>query len=113
MDLTENKDLLQTVFDSAPNGIAVMQSVYNEKGRVEDFNILLFNAYTLNWIGDIDYKGKRYGDVFPKVKETGILEKFIEVAETGITTNFESWYTGEGMKHWFHFTAVKQNELLV
>lgn len=113
MELKENKDLLQTVFDSAPNGIAVMRSVFNEKGKVEDFSILLFNDYTRNWIGDIEYKGKLYGDVFPMVKETGILKKFIHVAETGITANFERWYTGEGMRHWFHFTAVKQAELLV
>ena len=113
MELAENKDLFQTVFDSASNGIAVMQSIYNDKGRVEDFSIILFNTYTLKWIGDTDYKDKRYSDVFPTVKETGILEKFIEVAETGIKANFESWYTGENMQHWFRFTAVKQAELLV
>ncbi|MDR6560696.1 MULTISPECIES: ATP-binding protein [unclassified Arcicella] len=113
MKLTENNDLFQTIFDSASNGIALMQCLYNEKGRVEDFSILLFNAHTLNWIGDTDYKGKRYSDVFPFVKQTGILEKFIEVAETGITARFECYYAGEGMKHWFYFTAVKQGELLV
>lgn len=112
-ELLETSDLLQAVFDSAPNGIAVMQAVYDSTGKVEDFAILLFNAYTLNWIGDTDYKGKRYSNVFPMVKETGILEKFIEVAETGTTTRFERWYPGEGMKHWFRFAAVKQGELLV
>lgn len=111
--LQETASLLQTVFDSAPNGIAVMQPVYGEKGKVEDFAILLFNAYTLNWIGNTDYKGKRYGDLFPMVKQTGILERFIEVAETGVSASFESWYAGEGMKHWFRFMAVKQDQLLV
>ncbi|KUJ61435.1 hypothetical protein AR687_13450 [Flavobacteriaceae bacterium CRH] len=113
MELIENKDLFQTVFNSASNGIAVMQFIYNDKNKVEDFSILLFNTYTLNWIGDIDYKGKRYSEIFPMVKETGILEKFIEVAETGVKASFERWYTGEGMKNWFHFTAVKQDALLV
>lgn len=113
MGLTEDKDLFQTIFDSAPNGIALMQPLHDEKGSVEDFSILLFNSYTFNWIGDIDYKGKRYSDVFPLVKETGILQKFIEVAETGIMVNFERYYTGEGMQHWFRFTAVKQGELLI
>jgi hypothetical protein len=97
MKLIENNDLFQTIFNSASNGIAVMQSLYNDKGKIEDFSIILFNAYTLNWIGDIDYKGKRYSEIFPMVKETGILEKFIEVAETGVTTSFEKWYEGEGM----------------
>jgi PAS domain S-box-containing protein len=113
MELIGNKDLFQTVFDSASNGIAVMQSVYNKQGRVEDFSILLFNEYTKNWIGDIDYKDRRYTELFPMVKPTGILEKFIEVAETGITSRFERWYTGEGMHNWFRFTVVKHGELLV
>ncbi|RYE25334.1 MAG: PAS domain-containing sensor histidine kinase [Sphingobacteriales bacterium] len=113
MELADNKDLLQTVFDSAANGIAVMQPVYSEDGSVKDFSILLFNAYTFKWIGDVDYKGKLYSDVFPMAKETGILDKFKAVAETGTPANFESKYTGEGMNHWFRFTAVKNGDLLV
>lgn len=113
MDITHNKALFQTVFDSAFNGIAVLQIPNNEKGDIEDFTILLFNSYTLKWIGDVDYLGKRYSEVFPMVREAGILEKFIEVAKTGITASFESYYTGEGLKHWFHFTAVKQDNVLV
>ncbi|MCD0467285.1 PAS domain-containing protein [Flavobacterium sp. ENC] len=113
MELIENKDLFQTVFNSSSNGIALLQALYNEQGKTEDFSILLFNAYTFKWIGAIDYKGKRYSELFPMVKETGILDKFIEVAETGVTATFEKWYTGEGLQHWFRFTAVKQAELLV
>ncbi len=112
-ELKDTTNILQAVFDSAPNGIAIMHPAYNTEGRVEDFTIELFNAYTRNWIGDIEYKGKRYGDLFPMVKPTGILERFIQVFETGITAKFEQWYTGEGMKHWFRFTAVKQRDLLV
>ena len=113
MELIENKDLFQTIFNSASNGIAVMQSVYNDQKNVVDFTILLLNAHTIGWVGDIDYKGKRYSEVFPTVKENGILEKFIQTAQTGVTSKFEQWYDGEGMQHWFRFTAVKQGELLV
>jgi len=113
MEITENKALLQTVLDSASNGIAVLESAYNERGEIEDFTIVLFNAYTFNWIGHVEYKGRHYSELFPAVKETGILQKFIEVAETGITANFECYYSGEGMKYWFRFTAVKQADLLV
>jgi PAS domain S-box-containing protein len=114
MELIENKNLFQTVFNSVSNGIAVMQFLYNQKGRVEDFSIQLFNTnYKLNWIGDADYKDKRYSELFPVVKENGILEKFIEVAETGVTANFETLYTGEGMNHWFRFTVLKQDKLLI
>ena len=112
-ELKENKDLLQTVFDTAPNSISVMQTIYNDEGSVEDFTLLMLNAFTLNVVGDVDYKGKRYSDVFPTVKENGVLERFKEVAATGNSATFERWYAGEGMRHWFRFTAVKQDGLLV
>lgn len=113
MELTENKDLFQTIFNSSSNSIVVMQSVYNDKGRVEDFSLLLVNTYTLNRIGNIDYKNKRYSDVFPIVKEMGILEELIAVAETGVNSNFERWYTAENRKNWFRFTAVKLEDSIV
>ena len=113
MKLTENPDLFQAVFNAAPNGIAVIQSFYNEEGKIEDFSILLFNTYILNWIGDVDYKGKLYSTVFPMVKEAGILAKFIEAAESGIAARFESWYEIDGKKRFYRFTAVKYNDMLV
>jgi PAS domain S-box-containing protein len=113
MELIENKDLFQTIFNSASNGIAVMQSIYDSKNKIEDFLILVLNTSALDKIGDIDYKGKKCTEVFPLIKETGILEKLTMVAETGVDANFESWYTIDGIKMWFVFTAVKKNELLV
>ena len=112
-EIQDAKGLLQAVCASAPNGIAVMQAVYDDRGDVEDFTILLFNDFTLSWIGDIEYKGERYSEVFPSVRKTGILDKFKAVAITGVTANFEQWYDGEGMNHWFRFTAVKHDKLLV
>lgn len=113
MELIDHNNLFQTVFNSSSNGIAVLQPFYNEKDKIEDFSILLFNAHTFKWIGDIDYKGKKYSEIFSTSKETGILKKFIQVAESGTVACFEQWYTGEGMQRWFRFTAVKQSELLV
>lgn len=113
MDLIYNENLFHTVFDSASNGIAVLESVYNQEGKVEDFTVLLFNEFTRTWIGDLDYKGKKYSELFPKVIESGILEKFIETAHTGISATFEQWYDGEEMSSWLHFTAVKQENLVI
>ncbi|WP_456312360.1 PAS domain S-box protein [Pseudomonas shirazensis] len=113
MELIENKDLFQIVFNSASNGIAVIESVYNNEGKIEDFSILLFNTHTLDLISDTKYKGKLYSEIFPHSKEIGILDKFIEVAETGLTACFEQWYEGDGLKRWFRFTAIKQDNLLI
>ncbi|WP_427874779.1 PAS domain-containing sensor histidine kinase [Flavobacterium sp. MMS24-S5] len=113
MELINNLDLFQTVFNSAPNGIAVLKSLYDNKGKIEDFSILLFNTYIINWIDDKEYKEKLFSKVFSKINKTNILEQFIETAETGVTANFEQWYGDEANKQCFRFTAVKQDDVLV
>lgn len=113
MDLIENKDLFQTIFNSASNGIAVMQSIYDSKDKIEDFVILVLNTSALDKIGEIDYKGKKCTEVFPSIKETGILEKLIVVGETGVEKSFQSWYTLGEIKMCFLFTVLKNNDLVV
>ncbi|WP_281633431.1 PAS domain-containing sensor histidine kinase [Flavobacterium luteolum] len=113
MELIHNLDLFQTVFNSAPNGIAVLKPLYGKKGKAGDFTILLCNAYLVNWIGNSDYKNKRYSEVFSNVNGTDVLEKFIETLETSIPANFEQWFGTETKKQWFRFTAVAQDQLLV
>ncbi|NMH27856.1 PAS domain-containing sensor histidine kinase [Flavobacterium silvaticum] len=112
MELRENKDLFQTVFDAASNGIALLQPVYDDAGKVTDFSILLLNKYTLDRIGDPDYKGKRYTDIFDKVN-TGVLNELITVFETDNSAAIERHYSTDGQENWFRYTAVKNSDLLI
>lgn len=112
MELTENQNLFQTIFDSTANGIAVLQSVYDHQ-EITDFSILFLNAAALKQINDLNYKGRFYSEVFPGIKENGILEKFIHTASTGIASDFECRYTINGLKYWYRFSLVKQGELLI
>lgn len=114
MQIAQNIDLLQTVFDSVPNGIAVMQSQYNPEGVVEDFSILLLNERMLRWVGNADYKGKMCREVFPFANEVGMLDSFTKVAEAGRSIDFERWYDdNEGVNRCFHFRVIKHGELLI
>jgi PAS domain S-box-containing protein len=113
MELIHNLELFQTVFNSVPNGIVVLKSLYNDEGRVKDFSIVLLNTYMFNWIEDSGYQDKNYSEIFPNVNRSEIFQKFIETAETGLTASFEQWYESDETIHWFKFTATKQGELLV
>ena len=113
MELTENRELFQTIFNSVANGIAVLKPVCNQDEIIEDFSVVLFNDFILKQIGNLDYKDKKYSELFPTVKDTGVLAKFIETAQTGINANFESWLICKDQKHWYRFTGVKQEELLI
>jgi PAS domain S-box-containing protein len=113
MEVIEHKDLFQAVFDAAANGIGVLKPIYSDRGKVEDFSILLLNKYLLNWIGDKEYKGKLYGEVFSVIQENRTFEKFVHVAESGIMDSFEQSYVIDGNNYWFLFTVVKQTEFVV
>lgn len=113
MELINNLHLFETVFNASPNGIGVLKSLYTDKKRVKDFSILLLNNSMLSWVEDANYKNKKYSEVFPWISKTDILEKLIETAETGITSNYEQWHDIAGQKRWFRFTAVKQEDLVV
>lgn len=113
MEVSDNTQLLQSVFDAASNGLAVMRFEYDASGDIVDFTALLFNAAAIEWIGDAGYKDKRYSDLVPGAVETGILAKFVEVATTGTTATFESCHESKGTNCWFRYTAVRRAELLV
>ncbi|WET01756.1 PAS domain S-box protein [Flavobacterium sp. YJ01] len=112
MELTNNLNLFEIVFNAAPNGIAVLKPLYNNKNRIQDFSILLLNSAMISWVKDVTYKNKRYTEVFPWIKND-ILEKLIETSETGISVNYEQWHEIEENKKWFLYTAVKQDDLIV
>ena len=107
--------LLQAVFDSAPNSICVFRILYDSKHEVEDFEILMFNAFTERITGLTKNQaiGRRYSKVFPTTITTGVFQRFKEAATTGEQQDFEQWYEGEGMQHWFRFIVIKQGGLLV
>ncbi len=111
--LKNNQALLQTIFDAAPNSLTVYKAIYNQEGHIEDFEFVIVNEFTIQTTGRHDLIGKCYGAEFPHVKETGVMDVFKKVATTGIPEDFEKWYEGEGMRHWFRFIINKVGQLLL
>ncbi|PAM96212.1 PAS domain-containing sensor histidine kinase [Flavobacterium sp. IR1] len=113
MKLIENKELFQAILNSSPNGITILQSVYNEKDKTVNFLVMLLNSAALHFIDDRCYENKSYSEVFSMMKETDVEEKFTEVLKTGVTVSFENSFIAHDKKYWFQFTVVKQADLLV
>lgn len=113
MELVNNPDLFKAIFNAAPNGIAVLKSLYNDKGQIEDFSILKFNSRLLEWINVSDYREKRLSEVFSEAVDNGILKNSIDTAVTGITADFEQCYEENNQIKWFRITIVKEDELLI
>ena len=112
-ELRESRHLLQTVFDASPTAIVVMRLLHDAAGRAEDFEILIFNEFNKQVTGRDDLVGQRFTAMFPQTVPTGTLARLLAVATTGKPADFEQWYEGEGMQHWFRHIVVRQDGLLV
>ncbi|MFD1871110.1 PAS domain-containing protein [Hymenobacter bucti] len=112
-ELQQSRHLLQTVFDASPTAIVVMRILRDAASRPEDFEILIFNEFNKQVVGRDDIVGQRFTAMFPQTVPTGILARLLAVATTGEPADFEQWYDGEGMQHWFRHIVVRQDGLLV
>ena len=112
-ELRESRHLLQTVFDASPTAIVVMRVLHDAAGRPEDFELLISNEFNKQLVGRDDLAGQRFSTVFPQTVPAGVLARLLAVADTGEPVDFEQWYVGEGMNHWFRLIAVRQDDLLV
>ena len=112
-ELQQSRHLLQTVFNASPTAIVVMRLLRDAAEQAEDFEILIFNEFNRQVTGRDDLVGQRFTAMFPQTVPTGILVRLLHVATTGEPADFEQWYEGEGMRHWFRHIVVRQEGLLV
>lgn len=113
--LRESKELLQSVFDASPISTAVFNIIRNPLGQAEDFEVVLFNDFTLQTLGKSadEVTGRRYAELYPIVVTTGLLDRFRQVADTGEAADFERSFVAPDQVHWFRFVVTRLNNLLV
>jgi PAS domain S-box-containing protein len=107
--LREQTQLLKTVFNASVDGIILFKAVRNDDGMITDYEVLMNNAVTQKWNGR-SLVGKNYVEEFPSVKETGLLDAYNKVMETGEPVDTEIYYEGEQFRNWFRVTAVKLSD---
>lgn len=115
--LRENRELLQSVFSSTTNTIAVLKPVYKEQSSVQDFEIVFANKDSLPYHEGTNPVGVRVGEFY--ASESGaeaserLIQKLKTVLETGESTEYDQVISHES-KHWLHTVAVKlENEIVV
>ena len=107
--IKEQTELLQSVFDTAFTGIAVVRNVYNENYEIIDFEFAFANPAAMNILGS-DPSGKTLLTLFPHAKEFGLFDNLCAVAETGQRVEKEFYYGHDGLNHWFFVVLMKVDE---
>ncbi|WP_338876760.1 PAS domain-containing protein [Spirosoma sp. SC4-14] len=130
LERQQETELLQAILDNTQTGIAVMQSVRDDYGKVVDFRFthINTNAERITKRPKADVIGLLYSETWPGAQTNGVLDWHIQVAETNEPARINSvnlpvdgyngWYTiwirplGDGVIATFvDITALKRAEL--
>lgn len=114
--LRENKELLQSVFNSTTNTIAVLKPIYNEDSTLEDFEISFANRNSLPF-----YQGNAIGtrirEFYASRSDKESIDRLIQKLEGVLKTGKPMEYDhslSNASKHWLHTVAVKlESEIVI
>ena len=92
-----------------PNGVVVLAPVREPGGRITDFTFAFTNpaGEQLSGYRLADLTSKTLLDVFPDHAEKGIIRRYAQVMESGISQTLEYEYAGGGRRRWFRVNAVR------
>lgn len=111
--LARRKKLLRTILNTNPNGIIAYEAVRDEEGRITDFRVI-FASGKIMASGDKSVEtiiGKLATELYPNLKQTGFLDKLIEVTITGTSQSFETYYPFDGnVGGWFEIYLARMND---
>ncbi|MEC4893012.1 MAG: response regulator [Oscillatoria sp. PMC 1051.18] len=110
--LQESQSLLASVLNSSLDGVAAFAAIRNREGKISDFRWLLLNPTAEKIIGQQKEQlvGQTLLESLPGHQQTGLLDLYISVVETGKSQEREIYYSGDGIEAWFHVSAVKLSD---
>ncbi|WP_300439037.1 ATP-binding protein [Christiangramia sp.] len=107
------KRLLQTVFDTTNQGIAVFRTIYDNNGSIKDFRFIKVNKVLKEMYLNMDPLGKTYLETSKYGVELGIFDALKTVMKTGNPMEEEFHFQKEGYNNWFRMTVKSQDNLLI
>lgn len=110
-----HEELVQAILDASPNSILAVDALLDETDVVVDFTYVLMNRVGLQTIGRSldEIRGKRMTEVFPGIVDSGLLEAYKKVWQTGQPYQTEQKYNTDGVQGWFLLSAVKRSKGLL
>lgn len=105
----EGIEFLESVMNSSPAAVRYYESIRDEAGRIIDFMSSTGNelAAYLPFRPTQLTTGKRLLDLYPHVKDNGLFDRYVAVAESGQSDHFETSRELDERVVWFDCRAVR------
>ena len=99
---------LESILNTSKNGVIYYKAV-REQSKIEDFRIDYLNTAVKDLLG-IEPSlvlGKKLKEIPSFVRQTNLIDKYIEVVETGKPQEFEEHYKTDITDRWFFVSLMK------
>jgi signal transduction histidine kinase/ActR/RegA family two-component response regulator/HAMP domain-containing protein len=105
-ELAESRDRFRDLFEHSSSGVAIYRPLNDGENFIfEDVNKAL---ETIEQVKRDDIIGKKVTDIFPAVKEFGLLDVFRQVAKTGRSTRHPvNFYSDNRLQGWRENSVYK------
>jgi len=118
--LQESQERFRVFQELSLDGFNVLRSIRDES-KIVDFEWEYVNPAAAKILQSTPEAlvGKRLLEVRPGHKDNSLFDRFVQVVETGIPLDVESYYNSEGIVGWFRIMTVKlgatrcKNSLLI
>lgn len=104
--------LLRSILESCSDGIGAFEAVKDENHKIVDLRWIMANEQAARFVNLTreDLIGRTMCEIHPGVVETGLLDRYIAVAETGEPYIDEFKYEKDGLNTWFTVNVTKLYE---
>ena len=104
----DQRRLVETIFDSASEGLIAYVAMRDDGGEIIDFQVAECNraAERICHARPGEFTGRRVRELFPTIEEAGIFEVFTRVLASDRSETFERAFYGERIKGWLRVSIV-------
>ncbi|MBL1177591.1 PAS domain S-box protein [Pantanalinema sp. GBBB05] len=107
--LLESEELFRLALEASPDGFIILRSLQDITGTIADFIIEYTNPAAAKHVNLTQEKllGQRLLQLFPDCQTNGMFDRYVTVAETGISETFETLYKNKELTSWLRHVVVK------
>lgn len=113
LELEDNNELLQMIFDTVNQGIFLMKPLFGENYDLVDFTYVRVNKVVGRYYNQRYMTGRSFLTLNPQATEKGVFEIFKQTMLTGESSEFEVELDLTKKNSWFRITSRRQRGLLV
>jgi len=109
----QNKTLPQWVFDITSSSFSILDTIWDEQGRAQDFEYQSADRISKAANPDMQLVGKRFSTVQSSLHQISLFNLLKEVAETGEERTVELHYVLAGAEHYCQVHGMKLEDMVV